>query len=120
VGHHDGAVPVDGDKRPCQRAGHGGQVDEARVGVVAEVERGQVGEVQEQQHLGPGEVRVHEEEDEGGVEEVVGYEVCGPRMCQLGVLCSGTCSSWGWEDARLPTEQAALTDSVLDEKRCEM
>lgn len=35
--HHDRAVPVHRHKRPSQRSGHGGQVDEARVGIVAEV-----------------------------------------------------------------------------------
>ena len=59
VGHHDGAVPVDGHKGPGQRARHGGHVDQARVGVVAEVERRQVEEVDNQNHLGPDEVRAH-------------------------------------------------------------
>lgn len=75
VGHHDGAVPVDGNKVPCERAGYDSLVDEASVGRVAEVERGQVEEVDNDQNLGPSKVASHEEHDESEMEQVVEDEV---------------------------------------------
>ena len=75
VVHHDGAVPVEGHKSPCQRAGDGRGVDEARVGVVAEVQRSKVEEVEDEKDLSPDEVVVDEEEDESRVQDVVGDEV---------------------------------------------
>lgn len=49
--HHDGSIPVDRDKCPCQRARHSGQVDKPRVAVVAEVERSEVDKVEDQDDL---------------------------------------------------------------------
>lgn len=117
--HHDGAVPVNGDKRPGERARHGGQVDEARVRVVAEVEGREVGKVEDQQDLGPDKVRAHKEHDEAEVEEVVGDEVWLWDGVSCGPFWGGSQELSGM-DVRLPTAQAALTDSALDEKRCEM
>lgn len=87
--HHEGAVPVDGDKGPCKRPRNRGGVDEARVRVVAEVERREVDEVDDENHLGPVEVGADEEHDEGKVEEVVEDEVAadaGGGVDDLGVL----------------------------------
>ncbi len=75
VRHHDGTIPVDGDKGPGERTRDDGGVDEARVGVVAEVERDEVDEVGDEHHLGPVKVRVDKEPDKEGVEEVVDDEV---------------------------------------------
>lgn len=71
VRHHDGSVPVDGDKGPCERARDDGGVDEARVRVVAKVERDQVDKVDDQHQLGPVKVGADKEHDKGRVEEVV-------------------------------------------------
>lgn len=68
---HEGSVPVDGDKGPCQRTGHDGRVDEARVSIVAEVEGAEVEEVEDQNELSPDEMGADKEHDEGEVEEVV-------------------------------------------------
>lgn len=73
--NHEGTVPVDGHKRPGQRARDDGQMDEARVSVVAEVQRAQVEEVEDEEQLSPVEVRADKEHDEGEVEEVVQNEV---------------------------------------------
>jgi hypothetical protein len=75
VGYHDGAVPVDGDKVPCERSGYDSLVDEASIGWVAEVQRCQVEEVDNDQNLGPSEVASYEEHDESEVEQVVEDEV---------------------------------------------
>lgn len=72
---HDGAVPVDGHKRPGKGSRHGRRVDEPGVGVVAEVEGREVGEVEKQENLGPSEVVGNEEQDKAEVEEVVDDEV---------------------------------------------
>lgn len=75
VGHHDGSVPVNGNKGPGKRARNDWSVDEARVRVVAEVERGEVDEVGNENHLSPSKVRADKEHDKGKVEEVVEDEV---------------------------------------------
>lgn len=75
VGNHQSTIPVDSHKGPCQRARDDRQVNEARVGVVAEVERAQVKEVEDQKQLSPVEVRTDKEHDEGEVEEVVENKV---------------------------------------------
>lgn len=75
VGHHDGAVPVDGNKGPGQRARGNGLVDEARVTHMAEVQGRQVDEVDDQHNLSPREVTSDKQHDEGEVEEVVEDEV---------------------------------------------
>lgn len=71
VRHHDSSVPVNGNERPCQRRRHNWRVDKPSIPGVSEVERGQVDEVQDDHHLRPGEMRAHEEHDEGKVEQVV-------------------------------------------------
>lgn len=73
--HHDGSIPVDGNKGPGKRGGHDGRVDEARIGVVAEVERAEVDEVDDEDQLSPVEVGADKEHDKGEVEEVVKNEV---------------------------------------------
>lgn len=75
MGHHDGAVPVNRHKGPCQGPGDDRGVDEARVGVVAEGEGREVEEVDDQDKLGPAKVGAGEEHDEGKVQEVVQDEV---------------------------------------------
>lgn len=75
VRHHDGAVPVNGHKRPCQRACSNRNVNEARDGVVAEIQRAEVEEVENQYDLGDVEVRVHKEHYECKVKQVVEDEV---------------------------------------------
>jgi len=73
--HHDGSVPVDGNKGPRQRSRHHRPVNETGICVVAEVERRQVEEVEEQNELGPDEVGAHEQHDKGKVKQVVEDEV---------------------------------------------
>ena len=63
--HHDSSIPVDGNECPRQGPRHHGQVNETSIAGVSEVERGQVNEVEDNDYLGPGEVRAHEEHDEG-------------------------------------------------------
>jgi hypothetical protein len=75
VRHHDGAVPVNGDKGPCERARDDGGVNEARVRVVAKVERDEVDEVENEHHLGPVEMRASEEVDKEGVQQIVDDEM---------------------------------------------
>ena len=75
VRHHDGAVPVHGNKGPGQRTRDDGLVDEARVADVAKVQRRQVDPVEDDHDLGPGEVASHKQHDEGKVEEVVHDEM---------------------------------------------
>jgi hypothetical protein len=87
--HHDGAIPVDGDKGPSQWHGYNRGVDESRVGVVAEVEEAQVGKVEQKNELSPGEVGADKEHDEGEVEKVVEDEVAadaGGGVHVVGVL----------------------------------
>lgn len=83
MGHHDGAVPVDGDKGPGKRSRHSRCVDESGVGIVAEVQRGKVEEVDDEDDLGPGEVRSHEQHDEGEVQEIIEDEVA--AHCTSGI-----------------------------------
>lgn len=59
MGHHQGAVPVNGDKGPCQRCRHSRRVDESGIGIVAEVERAQIEKVEDKNQLSPVEVRSH-------------------------------------------------------------
>lgn len=75
VVYHDGTVPVDGHECPREGPRHGGRVDEAGVGVVAEVQGREVEEVQDQEQLGPCEVAADKEHDEGEMKEVVGDKV---------------------------------------------
>lgn len=75
MGNHQCAVPVNGNKGPCQRTGDHRGVDEARVGIMAEVEGGKVEKVKHQDDLSPVKVRSDKEHDEGKVEEVVEDEV---------------------------------------------
>jgi hypothetical protein len=103
VRHHDGAVPVDGDKGPGQRRGDNGPVDEAGVGVVAEVKEGQVEEVDDENDLGPGEVGADEEHHEGEVQEVVEDEVtsdAGGSLNIFGVLAEEVADVADLEDPK--------------------
>lgn len=88
VGDHEGAVPVYGDKSPCQRSRHDGGVDEARVGIVSEVQGAEVEEVDNEDQFCPVEVGAHKEHDKSKVEEVVKNEVATDacrRMYNVGV-----------------------------------
>lgn len=71
VGHHDGAVPVEGHKCPGERARDNGDVDKARVRGVAEGERREIEEVDNEDNLCWEEVGTHKEHHKGKVEEVV-------------------------------------------------
>lgn len=86
VRHHDGAIPVDGDKGPGERARDDGGVDEAGVSVVAEVERDEVDEVEDEHHLGPVKVRVDKEVDKEGVQQVVDDEVAADARGGVDIL----------------------------------
>lgn len=61
-------------------------MDEARVRAVAEVQRREVDEVEQQHHLGPGEVRMHEQPHETRVQQVVDDEVAAHRARRVDVL----------------------------------
>lgn len=87
MGHHDGTIPVDGDKSPGKRPRHSRCVDKPWVGIVAEVQRRQVEEVNDQDHLGPGEVRSHEQHDEGEVQEIIEDKVA--THCASGIHIIG-------------------------------
>ena len=89
VGYHQGAVPVNGNKGPCQGCRDDGGMDEARVRVVAEIEGAQVDKVDDEQELCPDEVGADEEHDKGEMEEVVEDKVAtdaGGGVDVVGVL----------------------------------
>lgn len=123
VGHHDGSVPVDGDKGPGEGARDGRGVDEARVGIVAEVEGGQVEEVDNENDLGPGKVGADKEHDEGEVEEVVEDEVAADgagRVDVVGVAREEVANVAGLEDEQDdPRERTTCvrTDGLEEERR---
>jgi hypothetical protein len=73
--HHDGAIPVNGHKGPCQWSRGNGNVDEARSSVVAEIQRAEVQEIDHKNDLSNGKVPVCKEQDKGDVEDVVEDEV---------------------------------------------
>jgi len=75
MGHHEGSVPVNGNKCPCKGSGNDWRVDEARIRVVAEVERRQIEKVENQDDFGPVKVRTNKEHHKGKVKEVVHDEV---------------------------------------------
>lgn len=58
--HSDGTIPVQSNKCPRKGSRCGWDVDESRVGAVAEVEGGQVEEVDDQDDLSPDEVGTNE------------------------------------------------------------
>lgn len=103
MGHHDGAIPEEGDICPGQRGRDDGRVDEARVRVVTEVEGGEVDEVDDDNHLGPVEVGAHKEHDKGKVQEVVENEVA--------TNTGGSVSDFG-----LGREQVANVSYLQDEE----
>lgn len=109
MGDHHGAVPVDGHKGPGERAGDDGEVDEARVRVVAEVERGEVEEVDDEYDLGPDEVGANEEHDKGEVQQVVKDKVAtdaGSSIDVVGIL--------GKEVADIADLQDEKHDPIVD------
>ena len=61
-------------------------MDKTGVGIVAEVEGRQVDKVEYQYHFGPDEVRVHKEQDEGSVEQVVDDEVAADGASSVDML----------------------------------
>lgn len=73
--HHDGTIPIYSYERPCQRAGHHGGMDEARVGMMTESQGRQVEEVNEKDELGPDEVAAGEEHHEGKLKQIVEDEM---------------------------------------------
>lgn len=73
--HHNGTIPVDGNKSPCQGARDNSLVDSSSVGRVAEIQRCQIGKVENENKLSPAKVAPHEQHDEGKVEQVVENEV---------------------------------------------
>lgn len=81
--HHDGAIPVNGHKGPCQRARSNRHMDEARGGIVAEVQRAEIRKVENQDDLCNGKVLRYKEQDEDDVQQVVEDEVAANAGCGM-------------------------------------
>jgi len=72
---HDGTIPVDSNKGPCQRSSDNWDVNEAWVGVVTEVQGREVKEIDDEDELTPDEVATDEEHNPCELEEIVEDEV---------------------------------------------
>lgn len=103
VGNHQGTIPVDSHKCPCQRSRDNGHVDEPWVGVVAEVERAEVEEIENQNDFSPVEVGANKEHDKGEMEQVVHDEVAAD-------------ASRGVDDVGIRGEQMANVASLENEE----
>lgn len=71
----DGTVPVQSNECPGQWPRNSWDMDESRVGVVAEVEGGQIEEVDNQDELSPEEMAADKQHDKPKLEQVVDYEM---------------------------------------------
>jgi len=71
----NGTIPIQSDESPCQRSGNDWDMDESRVGAMAEVEEGKVEEVDDQDELSPEELGADKEHNECKLQEVVENEM---------------------------------------------
>jgi len=83
---HNRSIPVQSHKSPRKRTGDSWDVDESRMGVVAEVKESQVEEVDNQNNLSPNKMSSDEEHDEGKLQEVVEDEVASHTSSGLNIF----------------------------------